>query len=72
VVGNVIGPDVSGTADLGNNLTGVLVANATNTMIGGTSAAARNLISGNGGNGIVVQNSSSANLVQGNGLRYRS
>ncbi|HXG64790.1 MAG TPA: right-handed parallel beta-helix repeat-containing protein [Blastocatellia bacterium] len=46
IEGNYLGTDVSGTADLGN-ATGVRVDIAAIT-IGGTAAAARNLISGNG------------------------
>jgi hypothetical protein len=52
VRGNFIGTDPSGTADLGNNI-GV-VALGDNNTIGGTTAAARNIISGNGGDGVEV------------------
>ncbi len=47
VEGSFIGTDVSGTADLGNSV-GVLVDSARGITIGGTSSAARNVISGNG------------------------
>ena len=51
VEGNLIGTNAAGTAALGNGLTGVYVGAASNT-IGGTTAAARNVISGNGTVGI--------------------
>jgi titin len=66
VQGNYIGTDVNGTADLGNALSGILIATATNT-IGGTTAAARNLISGNNRFGVEVSGSiATGNLMQGN------
>jgi hypothetical protein len=65
VEGNYIGTDATGAARLGNAGSGVAVeAPAT---IGGTSAAARNVISANGGDGITVTYSSGAPLqVEGN------
>src|SRR5262249_12250360 len=62
VQGNRIGTDVTGTAALGND-TGVSVSGSGNT-IGGTVAAARNVISGNKNSGIVI--SVGSNLIQGN------
>jgi CSLREA domain-containing protein len=47
IAGNYIGTDVSGTADLGNSGPGILVLSADDTIIGGASAGARNIISGN-------------------------
>ena len=47
IQGNYIGTDVAGTAGLGNGLVGIFILGSNNT-IGGTTAAARNLISGNG------------------------
>jgi hypothetical protein len=55
VAGNYIGPDVSG--DLGGvaNLThGIVIQSSRNTIIGGTSAADRNVISGNDQYGILI------------------
>jgi hypothetical protein len=66
VQGNYIGTDAAGSADLGNNQHGVFVNGAPNNTVGGTSAAARNVISGNG-TGVFIQNGgATGNLVQGN------
>src|SRR5262249_5267932 len=46
VQGNYVGLNAAGTASLGN-VYGILVSGATGTTIGGTTAAARNVISGN-------------------------
>src|SRR5229473_4652050 len=48
ILGNYIGTDVTGTVALGNTIQGILLVNSTNTTIGGTTAGARNIISGNG------------------------
>ena len=47
IEGNLIGTDKSGTADLGNSNQGVLIEGAFGNTIGGTTAAARNVISAN-------------------------
>jgi hypothetical protein len=74
VQGNYIGTDVTGNAAITNN-SGIYIDTAKNNTIGGTSAAARNIISGNNivgieidGSGASVQdgNSASGNVVQGN------
>ena len=62
VAGNYIGIGAGGSVAQGNSL-GVLVA-ATNTTIGGTNDNARNVISGNTGNGVTV--SGTGNSVLGN------
>jgi hypothetical protein len=51
IQGNRIGTNAAGTAALGNGVAGIFVASSGN-MIGGTSAVARNLISGNGRDGV--------------------
>lgn len=67
VQGNFIGTDITGAVDLGNGDRGVLVSDSASNMIGGTTAGALNLISGNGTEGILLLGSgSSSNLVQGN------
>jgi titin len=71
IQGNYIGTNAQGTAALGNVDSGVIIYQASRTTIGGTTAAARNVISGNvsntpeGGAGIQLA-SSDYNLVQGN------
>jgi hypothetical protein len=55
VLGNFVGTDSSGTADLGNGNDGVEISSgADDNTVGGTTAAARNLISGNSGNGVQI------------------
>jgi titin len=66
VLGNYIGTDVSGSVDLGNNGAGIRLANADDNTIGGTSDDERNVISGNGGNGIFIAPSGVANRILGN------
>ncbi|KAA3665022.1 MAG: hypothetical protein DWQ04_02770 [Chloroflexi bacterium] len=68
VMGNYIGTDVSGTTALGNAETGVLIHNgATNNIIGGNLPEARNLISGNGDDGIKIEDSGTmSNTIRGN------
>jgi titin len=73
VQGNFVGTNASGSQALANaeqqDNTGVVVG-AASTTIGGTTAGARNLISGNRGAGVVVlfhmNNVPGSNLVQGN------
>src|SRR6185436_6007278 len=66
VLGNYIGTDVTGAADLGNAFNGVNIESANANTIGGTSAAARNIISGNDSPNVNIWVGASANLVQGN------
>jgi hypothetical protein len=73
VQGNFIGTNVGGTADLGNGDSGVLLENqATHNLIGGTTAAAANTLSGNGYRGVHIVNDSSDNLVEGNWIGTNS
>jgi CSLREA domain-containing protein len=65
VQGNYIGTGENGNFDLGNHH-GVEVTNGSNHLIGGTTPAARNLISGNDLYGVYLQSSSSGVKVQGN------
>jgi CSLREA domain-containing protein len=65
IQGNFIGTDASGTAALGNGLDGIRTF-GNNTTIGGTVAGARNIISGNGWNGILIGGRSMGSVVQGN------
>jgi CSLREA domain-containing protein len=55
VEGNYIGTDAAGTQPLGNSGNGVIVlSEASNNTIGGSTAGAGNFISGNGGDGVEV------------------
>ncbi len=66
VQGNRIGTNATGTAALANGSAGILLSTgATGNTIGGTSAAAGNLISGNTSSGIHDSNSP-GNLFEGN------
>ncbi len=66
IQGNYIGTDVTGALDLGNVDDGIDISSANNT-IGGTTAATRNLISGNGQDGVdLVSLTATSNVVQGN------
>jgi hypothetical protein len=70
VMGNFIGTDKDGTADLGNTNNGVFVHNgAANNIIGGTKATMRNIISGNNNDGVLIEGSgATGNRVMGNYL----
>ncbi|MDQ5867549.1 MAG: CSLREA domain-containing protein, partial [Chloroflexota bacterium] len=66
IQGNYIGTNPTGTSAV-PNAGGILLDNAPNNTVGGTTAAARNLISGNSGPGVNIVNSgSTGNLIQGN------
>ncbi len=55
VLGNYIGTDATGTLSLGNTYHGVVIwFGASDNTIGGTTPAARNLISGNASAGVVI------------------
>ena len=67
VQGNYIGTDVTGLLDRGNSGIGVLMFDAPGNTIGGTTAAARNIISGNNGDGVRFQGlDANGNVLQGN------
>jgi CARDB protein len=77
IKGNFIGTDPAGTLDFGNTFAGVLIAGpATGTVVGGLTAADRNVISGNNGSGIQVADAdsnpattadaASGTIIQGN------
>jgi hypothetical protein len=73
IQGNYIGSDTTGTA-VNSNTNGIILQNSEANQIGGTSAGAGNLISGNDGNGVVLTGCdlgpgdfpNSLNNVQGN------
>jgi uncharacterized repeat protein (TIGR01451 family) len=67
IEGNFIGTNAAGTVAFGNGLNGVLVATGSNNNIGGLTAAARNLISGNRNAGVAVT-SGTGNSIQSNSI----
>ena len=66
IEGNYIGTDVAGAASLFNYLNGVFISGSSGNLIGGNTAAARNVISGNLGNGISVASGGTGNAIRGN------
>src|SRR5205823_13017522 len=67
IEGNYIGTDATGTFSLGNVARGVFLGESEKNTIGGTTAGARNVISGNFLNGVDITGQfSSHNVVQGN------
>jgi hypothetical protein len=70
VEGNLIGTDAAGTSARGNHGDGVsIIGTSGNNVLGGTVVAARNVISGNSGHGVLLggcQDSGSGNAVKGN------
>jgi CSLREA domain-containing protein len=75
VQGNLIGTDVTGSVALGNHLAGVDIQNADSNLIGGNTAGARNVISGNLDSGFAIyggptgaqgQGSANNNRIEGN------
>ncbi len=71
VLGNIIGLNGVGTAALPNAGNGITVISGTTAgqTIGGTTAATRNVISGNQGHGILYLFTNSTNLVGGDLIR---
>ncbi len=75
VVGNFIGTDLLGSVGLGNRHQGVAIDNSPFNIIGGTTAAGRNIIVNNGlgvtnidGGVVITGPTSIGNVVQGNNI----
>ncbi|MGN6546252.1 MAG: DUF4347 domain-containing protein, partial [Aureliella sp.] len=68
IYGNYIGTSSTGLLDRGNTGDGVLIqSGATSTYVGGSGTARRNVIAGNGGDGVQVDGESSdGNTIQNN------
>ena len=66
IEGNYIGVDPSGRTAEPNQFGGVSITSSTGNTIGGTTAAARNVISGNGKSGVALDSGSSGNTIVGN------
>ncbi|MEE8306717.1 MAG: hypothetical protein V3R81_05585, partial [Gammaproteobacteria bacterium] len=68
VLGNLIGIDAAGTANLANTSDGIYVGGS-NNVIGGTAANAGNIIAFNGGDGIDVANTAgTGQIISGNSI----
>jgi CSLREA domain-containing protein len=65
IQGNFIGTDITGTEKLGNGDIG-LICGGTGSLVGGTDPAARNIISGNGADGLELGYEAGNMTVQGN------
>jgi hypothetical protein len=66
VAGNYIGLNAAGTAGLGNNAGILIDNNASNNSIGGGTAGARNVISGNTAGVNISGSGTTGNIVRGN------
>lgn len=68
IKGNYIGTDASGTFAISNPGGGIVIISAWRTIIGGNTTGSRNVISGNGNQGILIYDSLGATgtQVQGN------
>jgi parallel beta-helix repeat protein len=67
VQGNFIGLDATGINSLGNGNAGILIYNAAANQVGGATSGARNVISGNGYNGMFLFGAGAVrNVIQGN------
>ena len=66
VAGNLIGTNFEGTAAVGNLTAGIDIAGGTGATIGGAATLARNVISGNMGDGIDIGSAAANTVVQGN------
>lgn len=70
IAGNVIGLNILGDKPLPNGGAGVFIQNASSNTVGGAATAQRNVISGNSGDGVLIQRSPNFtamnNAVRGN------
>jgi len=63
IEGNFIGTKSAGDDDIGNTNQGILISNSQSNKIGDSVAGAGNVISGNGGEGVVLRGNTSTTLV---------
>lgn len=64
ILGNYIGTDVTGLIDRGNGNSGITADSSTNGLtVGGTTAGARNVISGNGDDGIYLVGATNISIL---------
>ena len=70
VIGNYLGTDITGQLSLGNTWRGIDITNgSSNNIIGGATAAERNVISGNLDHGLLIYQGS-GNLIKGNTIGF--
>jgi uncharacterized protein (TIGR03437 family) len=63
IIGNFIGTDITGTAAMGSQSAGIFVFHSSNTRIGSSDPAERNVISGNNSGGIGLLGSAGDRIV---------
>jgi len=63
---NYVGTNATGDAAIGNSQHGIYLTGSSSNTIGGNSAAARNIISGSGNQGLKLLNGSNNNSISGN------
>lgn len=68
VKGNLIGVDSGGSANLGNRAVGVALigSGTTSNLVGGADRESRNVISGNGQSGVLLNDGAANNRIYGN------
>jgi CSLREA domain-containing protein len=66
IYGNIVGLNPGGTAKIANGSAGIYLDGTTGTTIGGVTAADRNVISGNSGDGIYILGYASGTTIRGN------
>jgi parallel beta-helix repeat protein len=66
VLGNYIGLNDTGSAEITNSAYGIRIYQATNNTIGGSAPGSRNVIAGNPSGQILVENGSVSNAILGN------
>jgi hypothetical protein len=66
VQGNYIGVDVTGLLDFGNGENGINVYNAGVATIGGSTYSARNIVSGNGQDGLILHDNCGGSIIKAN------
>jgi len=78
IQGNIIGTDASGSQNWGVGESGILIENATNTLIGGVVAGEGNTVAYSGkvdttlGVGVVIQDGGFGNTIRGNSIQSNS
>ena len=70
IFGNLIGTNATGTLPVANG-TGIFVSGVSGTIIGGSTVAARNVVSGNTASGILLS-SETGTLIRGNYIGVRA